>query len=487
MQPRSLVLAVVGGLGLIGAAVAAAAIIAVAGEASGSPARAGLYVSLVAGGGIVAGLVAWLVLRARLVVPLEALTRELRLLQDSQQGRSLSIPEAHALGRLPEHVEALLARLEATRRATGAAVAEATRRAEEQRSRLEAILVDLAEGVVVCNLDHRILLYNQAARRLLHRPAGLGLDRPLFNVLSEEPIRHTLDMLRRFASGASPVLRVRRCDVMARESDVWLKTRLGLIREPSGEVSGYVLTFTETTEGGGAPPADDGDEALTPRPEFYDFELFTPARTTPAETPLRKMPFVVFDTETTGLNPEGGDEIISIGAVRVVNGRILTGETYEQLVDPERDIPAASIKFHGITPDMVAGQPRAREALPRFKTFVGDAVLVAYNIAFDMAFLAKRESEAGVAFDNPVLDALLLAAHVFPDQPDHSLSAMAHRLGVDVKGRHTALGDALATAGLWVRLLDMLEGRGIVTFGQAVEISQRMMKQRQANSPGVGW
>jgi DNA polymerase-3 subunit epsilon len=92
-----------------------------------------------------------------------------------------------------------------------------------------------------------------------------------------------------------------------------------------------------------------------------------------------------------------------------------------------------------------------------------------------------------VAFDNPVLDALLLAAHVFPDQPDHSLSAMAHRLGVDVEGRHTALGDAFATARLWVKLLNMMEMRGLTTFGQAVEISQRMMKQRQAQTPDAGW
>ena len=338
---------------------------------------------------------------------------------------------------------------------------------------------------MVCNLDHRILLYNQAARRLLHRPAGLGLDRPLFGVLAEEPIRHTLEMLRRYASDANPVLRIRRCEVTALDSDVWLKARLGLIHEPSGEVSGYVLTFTETGES--AAPSASPVERIAPRPEFYDFELFRLAGTSIADTPLRKMAFVVFDTETTGLDPEGGDELISIGAVRVVDGRLLTGETFEQLIDPERAIPPASIKFHGITGDMVAGQPTAREVLPRFKAFADDAVLVAYNIAFDMAFLAKREKEAGVAFDNPVLDALLLAAHIFPDQPDHSLSAMAHRLGVDVEGRHAALGDAFATARLWVKLLNMMEMRGISTFGQAVEISERMMKQRQALAPVSGW
>ncbi|ALK08424.1 exonuclease domain-containing protein [Blastochloris viridis] len=485
MQPRTLVLAVVGGLSVAGAAVATAAILAVAHAAGVPPAQAGLHVSVVAGGGLLAGAAGWLLLRAKLVLPLEALTRELRLLKDNPQPRALDLAGGHALGTLPADIDGLFGKLQTSREVTAAAIAAATKRAEEQRSRLEAILVDLAEGVVVCNLDHRILLYNQAARRLLHRPAGLGLDRPLFGVLAEEPIRQTLEMLRRSASDASPVLRIHRCVVPTLDADIWLKARLGLVHEPSGEVSGYVLTFTETAEG--TAPAASPIERIAPRPEFYDFDLFKPAGTSLADTPLRKMAFVVFDTETTGLDPDGGDELLSIGAVRVVNGRLLTGETFEQLIDPGRTIPPASIKFHGITADMVAGQPAAREALPRFKAFADDAVLVAYNIAFDMAFLTKREAEAGVAFDNPVLDALLLAAHVFPDQPDHSLSAMAHRLGVDVKGRHTALGDAVATARLWVKLLNMMEMRGLATFGQAVEISQRMMKQRQAQTPGVGW
>ena len=485
MQPGTLVLAVVGGMAVAGAVVAGAAILAVA-HAAGAPlGEAGLYVSLVAGGGLLAGAAGWLLLRGKLILPLEALAREVRLLTDDPQPRALELPARHALGPLPAHVGSLLGKLQVVRQATQDAVAAATRRAEEQKSRLEAILVDLAEGVVVCNLDHRILLYNQAARRLLHRPAGLGLGRPLFGVLAEEPVRQTLEMLRRSASDARPVLRIHRCEVPALDADLWLKARLGLIHEPSGEVSGYVLTFAEAA--GGTVPAAGPVERIAPRPEFYDFDLFRLGGTTLADTPLRKMGFVVFDTETTGLDPEGGDELISIGAVRVVNGRLLTGETFEQLIDPGRIIPPASIRFHGITQEMVAGQPGAREALPRFKAFADDAVLVAYNVAFDMAFLAKRAAEAGVAFDNPVLDALLLAAHVFPDQPDHSLSAMAHRLGVDVEGRHTALGDAFATARLWVKLLNMMEMRGLTTFGQAVEISQRMMKQRQAQAPGTGW
>ena len=80
--------------------------------------------------------------------------------------------------------------------------------------------------------------------------------------------------------------------------------------------------------------------------------------------------------------------------------------------------------------------------LAQFKAFVGDAALVAYNAAFDMTFLEKGSEKAGVKFDNPVLDALLLSVYLQEDVSDFSLTAAADRMGVEVVGRHTALGDA---------------------------------------------
>ena len=173
--------------------------------------------------------------------------------------------------------------------------------------------------------------------------------------------------------------------------------------------------------------------------------------------------------------------MLSIGAVQVLNGRILTGETFERLINPERDIPASSIRFHGITSEMVECKPPARIVLPQFRSFVGDAILVGYNISFDMMFLHKRQEEAGVTFDNPALDALLLAIYVFPDHPDPSLSSMANFLEIEVEGRHTALGDAMMTAAVWVRLIEGLEKKGVTTFGEAVEISNRMLQERRLN------
>ena len=82
-------------------------------------------------------------------------------------------------------------------------------------------------------------------------------------------------------------------------------------------------------------------------------------------------------------------------------------------------------------------------------------------------------------FDNPVLDALLLSIYVSDEPINHSLMATAERLGVVVTGRHTALGDAMATAAIWVRLLDLLAARGIRTLGQAFRISSRLVAERR--------
>ena len=211
------------------------------------------------------------------------------------------------------------------------------------------------------------------------------------------------------------------------------------------------------------------------RPEYYDFDLFKTSEQTRSldERRLVDLVYTVFDTETTGLEPSQGDEIIQIGAARIVNGKVLHQECFEQLVDPQRSIPAASIPIHGIHPSMVVGQPKIGEVLPAFQAFAQDTVLVAHNAAFDMRFLQLKEQTTGVVFDQPVLDTLLLSAVIHPNQDSHRLEAIAERFDVPVIGRHTAMGDAMVTAEVFIKLIPLLAQQGIHTLGQAREAAQK--------------
>ncbi len=153
------------------------------------------------------------------------------------------------------------------------------------------------------------------------------------------------------------------------------------------------------------------------RPEYYDFDLFRYADTAPglAERKLADLHYTVFDTETTGLEPSAGDEIISIGAVRIVNARLLKREVFEQLVDPQRPVGQAAARIHGIDARALAGQPTIDKVLPQFRHFCEDTVLVAHNAAFDMRFLELKEAATGIRFTQPVLDTLLLVGDRAPE------------------------------------------------------------------------
>jgi DNA polymerase-3 subunit epsilon len=210
------------------------------------------------------------------------------------------------------------------------------------------------------------------------------------------------------------------------------------------------------------------------RPEFYDFDLFRYADTVHglADQKLVDLHYTVFDTETTGLEPSAGDEIISLGAVRIVNARLLKHEIFEQLVNPQRSINKDASGIHGIEAQALVGQPTIAEVLPQFQRFCEDTVLVAHNAAFDMRFLEMKEIATGIRFTQPVLDTLLLSVIVHPSQDGHNLEAVAERLGVSVIGRHTALGDALVTGEIFLRLLPLLAEQGVLTLGQALNASR---------------
>ena len=213
------------------------------------------------------------------------------------------------------------------------------------------------------------------------------------------------------------------------------------------------------------------------RPEYYDFDLFAARDAEGAgidlDRRLTDLAYSVFDTETTGLEPSNGDEIIQMGAVRVVNNRLLRQEIFDQLVDPGIPLKPEGIPIHGITEAMVNGQPRLDVVLPAFHEFCAETVLVAHNAAFDMRFFQLKEDSLGVRFTQPVLDTLLLSAVIHPNQESHRLESIAERLGINVIGRHTALGDAFVTGEVFLKMIPLLADMGIVTLRQALDAAQK--------------
>ncbi|MCW2235991.1 3'-5' exonuclease [Azospirillum canadense] len=640
----------------------------------------------------------WWAVDRHLLRASETLSREAGLIAhgsaDGRMGARVPLARYGDLAPMARAINDLSDKLAAARRDTARAVAESTAKAEEQKTRLAAVLRDLHEGVLVCNLKHQILLYNQTALDILHLAGDLGLGRSLLHFVVAEPVTHTLERLTlrvregrhvnhehgttaqfvgattdgrillagrmsailqeapegsdeppaitgyviTLSDATSDLAALGQRDALLREatdgfcapianlravletledtpelgpeeraafqaalmessntlserlahvtaeyrtvvtgswpmSDIHSNNLINLIRHRVGADAQYGVTLTGlpqwvhgdsyslvilfgylieyvhaltavtaydlsvepegqwvyldiSWQGPAVPsgivdswldhPLPDalggltvgdvlqhhkstmwsepvkGQEgrsrlrvplppALKPpsahtaarsssRPEFFDFNLLhQPLATSElGRTPLDQLHYVVFDTETTGLSPSTGDEIIQIAAVRIVGGRILTGETFNALVNPKRSIPPESIPFHGITDAMVADKPTIDKVMPQFRAFVSGAVMIAHNAAFDLKFLKMKERAAGVRFDSPVLDTMLLSRMLLGEGGDHTLDGIAERLGIEVVDRHTALGDSLVTAAVFLRMVEMLKERGANTLDDAI-------------------
>ncbi|MFO1351433.1 MAG: exonuclease domain-containing protein [Gammaproteobacteria bacterium] len=409
---------------------------------------------------------------------LERLTRDLWMIASGDTVADLSLRQSRLLDPLLGALVSILKRLREVRRTVAETAAATASRVDSEKARLEAILRDLREGVLVCDLNSRILLYNPAALQLLQGGGELGLGRSLFVALSREPVMQALDVLyARWIAGAVPEADALEASFIGSTVDGGrlVNAHLRLVIEPGGACKSYVLSLSDATE---PTRRETEPRRRAMRPLSYDFDLLHAVQVpgTLAEQPLRALRFVVFDSETTGLQPTQGDEIVALAGVPVVNGRVLSSESFERLVNPGRPIPPSSTVFHGITDAMVRDQPAITAILKQFHTFCRDAVLVAHNAAFDMKFITLKQHQAGVEFDQPVLDTLLLAMVVGGEWQDRSLEGIAARLQVTVVNRHSALGDALVTAQVFARLLDLLEAKDIKTLGQALAASDELIQ-----------
>ncbi len=647
------------------------------------------------------GIVAWVaqLFDTHVARPIVTVSRDLQTLMHANPEHTVDTDEARYLGVLGPTVREASETMKRLRSDIGKEVEAATKSLDEERVRLETVLRDLNEGVIVCDLDHRVLLYNRRALQALAGVGDLGLGREIFSVVNRTPFRNTLERLsNRLSSGryknhpdhlmaplvfatrlgktilqgkmsliideaeespqgyvltfsdateqisklatrdkllrealegfCGPVASIRatadllvqspdmpvevrrgfeaalsqdaadltdrivkmtddyrsiktslwpmsdvnsanvlsclsqryrdhpvlRCDVSgepcwmhcdssaiielmdhlirgvlgytgaqtftlqaamtgnrryleivwkgtpipASEIDSWLSEE---IESGVGAMTGYDVLDHHRSDAWSEPvdetharlrlpmPEPDTEHsqhvsgALPIRLEFYDFGLLQRQEAVGdlGARRLRDLTYVVFDTETTGLEPSNGDEMISIAGVRIVNGRVLTGEYFDRLIDPGRPVPARSTQVHGISNEMVAGQPPVHEVLPRFRDYVGDSILVAHNAAFDLRFIELKEKETGVRFDNPVLDTVLLSAIVHDHTDQHTLDAVAERFNIEIpeEKRHTALGDSIATALVFVKMIDLLEANGIHTLAEAQEASEKLVQIRR--------
>ncbi len=163
---------------------------------------------------------------------------------------------------------------------------------------------------------------------------------------------------------------------------------------------------------------------------------------------------IVFDTETTGMDPAEGDRLVEIGCVELIN-HVPTGRTYHQYINPERDVPPEAVAVHGLTFDMLKDKPVFSQIYTDFIDFIGDGYLVAHNAAFDMKFINAELKQVGHAAipAQRVRDSLLLAREKFPGSPA-SLDALCRRFNIDLSERtlHGALLDAELLAEVWLEL-----------------------------------
>lgn len=177
------------------------------------------------------------------------------------------------------------------------------------------------------------------------------------------------------------------------------------------------------------------------------------------DVPLDALRFAVVDVETTGTAPARQDRVTEIAIVHV-DGHAVTG-CYESLVNPERTIPPAIVALTRITQQMVAEAPRFPQVASDVVSRLRERIFVAHNASFDWRFVSHEvQRAAGVILTGDTLCTVRLARALLPQLPRRSLDAVTRYFGIDIEARHRAAGDAVATAHVLVRLLQLAEERG---------------------------
>lgn len=199
--------------------------------------------------------------------------------------------------------------------------------------------------------------------------------------------------------------------------------------------------------------------------EAYVVDDGTPIVYRPAEITLDEATsYVVFDTETTGLNARE-DTLIEIAAVRMAGTKII--DTFSTLIDAERTLSPKITDLTGISQDMLVGQPKLQDALPKFRAFAEGSILVAHNAEFDIGFLGQCAGRIGMApWTQPAIDTLALARVLYPGEKNYRLKTLTQKFAVELVNHHRALADAEATAKVFAKMQEALGERDVRSLPQ---------------------
>jgi DNA polymerase-3 subunit epsilon len=198
---------------------------------------------------------------------------------------------------------------------------------------------------------------------------------------------------------------------------------------------------------------------------------------------IQDVDFVIFDTETTGLRPEKGDSLISIAGIGFINGRIDLSRSFYELMNPMRKVPPESVVIHNLTPGQLEDLPQASEVLTRFFEFCGGDILVGHHAAFDARFISSTLKEHfGITLANRVIDTAAIAGSIdemqdpvrfsMEEEKHIGLDTLAKRFQIKMPDRHDAYGDALATALIFQRQIDLLQREGKEKLKEILRIGE---------------
>src|SRR5579862_3993940 len=340
---------------------------------------------------------------------------------------------------LPRPAEGPPDEIDRLQQAVGALIGRERDRRGLLDRRLERVLGAIDDAIVVVTAQGQVSLLNAAGKELLGGGCGVGAS--LFELFERESLSQALAQ----ADGTGLPYRA-------------------LLRFAGGVVGGEPLLEHDLALHDRPPEAPPPDDA----------------------TLLAELPAISLDTETTGLDVRR-DRLISVAGVALHGERMFPAVTFDRLVNPGQRIPPVSTSIHGITNAMVADAVDYPAIAADLLAFCGGRVWIGHNIGFDVAILRREARLAGLAWRDPVhLDTLRIFAALRPRASDVELDAVALELGVDVSGRHTALGDALMTAEVYRRLLPLLAAEGVKTLGQALAFAERPLMIRRLQQ-ALGW